>query len=99
MFGPGFGWNFWHGLQSVFAGLGGFLLLLIFLAVTVLLVRFLLVATRAAELYVARHRPDGPRTGAATAEPVAPVAPVVPDAPVTPAAAPRTRAPKTPPVA
>jgi hypothetical protein len=98
MFGPGPGWGLWHSLQTIFASLGGFLLLLILLAVTVLLVRFLLVGTRAAEIYVAKNRPADPGTAAATpAAPVEPVSPVV--GPETPRPAPRTRAPKTPPTA
>lgn len=103
MFGPG--WGFWHSLQAIFASLGGFLLVLILLAIAVLLVRYLLIATKAAELYLAQNKPTDPGTttwAANPAAPTAPTTPVVPDVPPTPPTttpAPRTRAPKTPPSA
>ena len=107
--GPGYGgWGLWHALQSAFMAIGGFLLLIIFLGLVAVLVRFLLVATRAAELYVAQNRleptaPDAVGRAAAPvapapAEPVGPVgAPEAPAAPPKPA--PRPRTPKTPPSA
>ena len=70
MFNPGFGWGFGHGLFSVFAnvvaGLAFMLCVTITLAVLFLLVRFLLVGTRAAQLYVARHEPERPTRASST---------------------------------
>jgi hypothetical protein len=102
MFGPGYGWGIWHAIQAAFVAIGGLLLLIIFLGLAVLLVRFLLVATRAAELYVAQNRsqPTAPDAAVAPssiapapAEPVGPVGSTEP--PVKPA--PRPRTPKAPP--
>ena len=80
--GPGFGWGIWHALQAVFMAIGGFLLLVIFLGLAVLMVRFLLVAPAAS----------------APAEPVEPVGPVgAPEPPPKPAPRPRTpKAPPAP---
>ena len=103
--GPGYGFGIWHALQTAFMAIGAFLLLLIVLTVAALLVRYLLVATKAAELYVAQHgtRPAAPDTVVAPAAPAAPE-PVAPEpvgpvgAPEPPAKpAPRPRTPRTPP--
>lgn len=107
-FGPG---GFMRGLWRALAGLaslfGGLILLLLFLAVAVLLIRYLLVATKAAQLYVDAHTPSRPDAGPgvdSTPEPEpTPPAPAASDAattdaaPTKPARAPRTpRTPRTP---
>lgn len=99
MWNPDFGWGFGHGLMAVFgtviATFAWILCFSVLVAVLFLLVRFLLVATRAAQLYIDRHEP----------RPAAPVAPASPSAPA-PESAPRTStmrsappkpAPKAPP--
>lgn len=67
--GPGFGpWGGW--LHAVTLILGGFVWLLgvaLLLAVVFFLIRFLLVATRAAQIYVNRHSPAEPERAADTA--------------------------------
>lgn len=57
--GMGFGWLF-HMLASIVGGLLCFFALLIVAALIFLFVRFLLVATRAAQLYVDEHSPKLP---------------------------------------
>jgi hypothetical protein len=101
--GPGFG------LYSIFAdvaaGLAFILGFVIVVGLIVLLVRFLLVATRAAELYVANNRPaeHAVTPTPVTPEPPAPPAPeatssVATTPVVAPArtSTPRTRTPKPP---
>ena len=62
----GLGWTWWrpaavwHWILGIFWGVGQLLALLVFLGVLFLFVRFLLVATRAAHLYVARNSPPAP---------------------------------------
>lgn len=52
------GWGtVWHWILGIFWGVGQLLALLVFLGVLFLFVRFLLVATRAAHLYIARNGP------------------------------------------
>ena len=100
--GPGRGWGVWHALQAAFMAIGGFLLLIILLGLVVLLVRFLLVATKAAELYLAQNasKPTPPDAVAESTAPVEPVGPVgAPEGPASltkPAQRPRT--PKQPPI-
>ena len=100
--GPGYGWGVWHALQAAFMAIGAFLLLIILLGLVVLLVRFLLVATRAAELYLAQNapKPTPPDAAAESTAPVEPVGPVgAPEAPAAPTKpAPRPRTPKPPPI-
>ena len=55
-FGGPFG-GIWQVLTSVFTFLGGFVLFLALVGVTILLVRFLLVGTRAATLYLEKNSP------------------------------------------
>lgn len=63
--------NLWHLIVSIFWGAAHLLALLVFVGVLILLVRFLLVGTRAAQLYISRHSPtDG--TPASTPTPAAP---------------------------
>jgi predicted lipid-binding transport protein (Tim44 family) len=84
----GFGWGFGHGLMGVFVNIvGAFLWIIcasVLIGVLFLLVRFLLVGTRAAQLYVAKHEP--PRPVAPAAPPAAPAAASGPDAVPTTAA-------------
>lgn len=83
MFNFGFGWG--HGLIAVIeafaSGLIALLAFIVIVGLVFLLVRFLLVATRAAQLYVAKHEP--PR-------PAAPPAPVAAQAPAAASSAPAT---------
>jgi hypothetical protein len=90
--GPG-GWNFFEIWGMVASWVAGFFLFLIWLAVVVLFVRFLLIGTRAAKLYLRNHGAhDGvlPNRSAAAA-PAAPAA----TAPTT-ATKPVPRAPRPP---
>ncbi len=82
-----------HTLLTLVTGFFSLVGLLVAVAVVLLLVRFLLVATKAAQLYIAKNtaETDDP----AADEPTAPAPVVAPVAPKTP----RTRAPKTPPQA
>jgi hypothetical protein len=92
---PGFG--FYTVANDVVAGLAFIIGFVVVVGLIVLLVRFLLVATKAAELYIANNRPADPQvpTATATATSAPPATPVV-----VPAAAakptPRTRSPKPP---
>ena len=92
--GPGFG-MFGGILESIIAGLFFLVCLVVVVGLLFILVRFLLVATKAAEVYVAKN-------SVAKNSPVVKDSPtpVVKDSPtpsVAPAAAPRTRPTKTPP--
>ena len=93
--GPGFGFwggGWWHILTLVVGGFIWLLAIALMLAVLFFLIRFLLVATRAAQLYVHQHSPAEP------ARPVVPSTPVEPTTPVAPTKpAPRPRTPRTPP--
>lgn len=66
--GPGIG-GFWHVILTIFFGVGQLLAIVVFLGLIFLLVRFLLVATRAAHLYIAKNSPAVP-----PAPPAAPAA-------------------------
>ena len=69
-FGHGFGW-IWHAALTVVAGIAWLVALAVGIAVVVLLVRFLLVATTAARIYI-RKNSDAPETdepAASTASP------------------------------
>jgi hypothetical protein len=71
----GFG-PWWHVLTFILGGFVWLLFIALMLAVLFFLIRFLLVATRAAQLYVNRHAPaEPPRTPAATEAPAATTAP------------------------
>jgi cytoskeletal protein RodZ len=102
MFGMGYGWG--NGFISVIGmfvcGVLAILAFAIAVGLIFLLVRFLLVATRAAQLYVAEHEPPRPMTPTAPATPAAPAAPAAKTAPAaaastTPAAATTTSAATT----
>jgi hypothetical protein len=86
-FGYGFGW-FWH----IGSFIGGLILVAAVVVVAVLLVRYLIVATRAAQFYLDSHD---------TVRPAAPPAakPATTTTPAQPAATKPTRTPKTPPPA
>jgi hypothetical protein len=83
--GFGFGW-FWH----IGSFIGGLILTVAIVVVAVLLVRYLIVATRAAQFYLDSH--DTARPATTTAPAAAPATPVTKPAP-------RPRTPKTPPPA
>ena len=97
--GPGIGpWGggWWHALTLAIGGLIWLLAIALMLAVLFFLIRFLLVATRAAQLYVNQHAPAEPaRTPAATTTTA--VTPAETTAPTKPVTKPRTpRKPPTP---
>ena len=108
MWNPDFGWGFGHGLAAIFANIvmafAWILCLSVTIAVLFLLVRFLLVATRAAQFYVAHHepqRPAAPVKPATSATPPTPTASAASTAVAKPATASRpatasTAAPKKP---
>ena len=76
-YGPGYGFNpMGHVFGMLAAGFAGFVAFLIAAAVLVLLVRFLIIGTRAAQLYIANNSPakDAP-TPPTPAAPPAPTAP------------------------
>lgn len=94
-----------HGMVGVFGAIVGFLGTLILIAIVVavlfFLIRFLIIGTKAAQLYLDTHRVAA--SAAPVVEPVETAAPVVEPvetaAPETPAAAPTstsTRKPRTP---
>ena len=103
--GFGFG-GLWGALSALFTAVGAFLLFLALIGLAVLLARYLLVATKAAELYVARNGEIAPPPAtAATVADAAPAAPT-PAEPVgseavteviPPAAPPKPRTPRKPP--
>lgn len=93
-------WHFQFGLGSILAGI---VLTAALVVVAVLLIRFLIVATRAAQLYLDQNGPSAPTTPAAPVAPAAPApAAAAPAADPTPPNVPagtkptRTRAPKPP---
>lgn len=91
MHGPGPGWGFGI-LWNIGAFFGGLVLAAALIVLTILLVRYLIVATRAAQLYLDAHTPGTPgATTPAATEPPPATPPVKP--------APRPRTPKTPPAA
>jgi hypothetical protein len=104
MFGPWPHWDFLGVMSAIATWITGFVLFLVWLAVLLLFVRFLLIATRAAKVYLRAHgEHDGvlpPRAPAPA--PAAPAASTAPAASATSTAtaptkpAPRTRTPKPP---
>src|SRR5690606_32240849 len=85
-FTPPFGFAPLHLFGAIMYGLFSFLALVAAIAVVFLLVRFLLVATKAAQLYVARHEPARDTTpptvpAAAVPTPPAPESPTAPEPP------------------
>ena len=107
MYGPGPGWGFGI-LAHIATFFGGLVLAAALIVLTILLVRYLIVATRAAQLYVDAHSAPGATPPAATEPPPATPPATTPPAATTPRAAPaattppakpapRPRTPKTPP--
>ena len=96
--GPGFG--FYSVVTDVVGGLLFILAVVVVVGLIVILVRFLLVATRAAEIYIAKNRPSEGVTSPGAPAPVTPPAEPVTTGtlPTTPtlATTPRTRTPKPP---
>ena len=87
----GGGW--WHILTFVIGGFIWLLAIALMLAVLFFLIRFLLVATRAAQLYVNQHapaEPARPSTSAATTTPAAATTVATPTAATKPVTKPRT---------
>ena len=95
--GPGFG-AFGGIFESIVAGLFFLLCFAVVVGLLFLLVRFLLVATKAAEIYIAKNRPAEPTpTVAATPAATTPVATsTVSTTPVATKPVPRTRTTKPP---
>lgn len=104
-YGPG-GWDYFEIMGRIGSILVGSILFLVWLAVLVLLVRFLLIGTRAAKLYLRSNghhdglfgpRPTPPAAPAPAA--TAPAATTAPRTATPPATrpAPRPRTPRTPP--
>jgi len=87
-----------HTILTIVSGFFSVLGLLVAIAVVVLLVRFLLIGTKAAQIYVANNTAEKPEAPAASAPTVATeTPPAAPATPAKPATKPRT--PKTPPTA
>jgi hypothetical protein len=88
-------WNFFEIMATVATWITGLIVFLIWLAVIVLFVRFLLIATRAAKVYLRNHgEHDGvlPR-GVTLPGATAPAAPAAPTSATRPAPRPRTPKP------
>jgi predicted lipid-binding transport protein (Tim44 family) len=85
-FGRGFGWLI-HWIGALVWGLGSFLLFLVVVGLIFLLVRFLLHATTAAKLYIAKNSPPATPATNATPTPRTTPAAAAPAARTTPAAA------------
>src|SRR6187402_3405337 len=96
--GYGWGWGpITHFIWIVVSGISTIFAFLVVAGLLFVLVRFLLVATKAAQIYVAKNSPPKPVAPPAPAAPVAPAAPAAAAAaaPVTPPAKP-TPAPAAP---
>ncbi len=90
-YGPvGFGGWVGHAVMTVVSGLFALASLLVVIGLLFLFVRFLLVATRAAHLYVAKNSPPAPAVTTTTA-------PLATSTVVTAVKPTSTRPPKTPP--
>ncbi len=89
--GPGFGGPFGHLIVLILSGVFTIFVILVIIGLLFVLVRFLLVGTKAAQLYIEKN---GPTTTAAKAMPVAPSNPA--PAAATPVTKPVTK-PRTPP--
>ena len=64
MFGNGYGWGAFHFIGTIVGGLVTFFMVLVVAGLVFLLVRFLLVATTAAKIYVAKNSPAKPAAAA-----------------------------------
>jgi hypothetical protein len=89
MFDGGHGWGFFGVMSTIATWVTGLLLFLIWLTVVILFVRFLLIATRAAKVYL---RNNGEADGVLPPRVMAPAAPVA----TTTATAPTKPTPRTP---
>jgi len=107
--GPGrFGGGLFGVARWLIEGLLSVFVLLLVIALVFILVRYLLIATTAAQLYVAKNSPPkapvvnaqpgpvAPRSPVAPTSPVAPRSPVAPTSPVAPAAPVPPAAPPAP---
>jgi hypothetical protein len=92
--GPGWFGHIGEVLMAIGSFFFGVIVFLIWLAIIVLLVRFLLIATRAAKVYL---RSQGEHDGVLPQRTGAGVAPAAPAAPASTATTTRTRGAKTPP--
>jgi cell division protein FtsN len=90
----GLGW-FGHIVGAIVGGLVSLLVLLVVAGILFLLVRFLLVATTAARIYVAKNTPAAPTDSLGDAAPATVSSPAVDSPPVDPGA-PAPKKPKTP---
>jgi len=100
--GPGrFGGGLFGVARWLIEGLLSVFVLLVVIALLFILVRYLLIATTAAQLYVAKNSPPKAPVVNAQPDPVAPASPVAPAAPVAQAAPAATKPQRmtTPPVA
>lgn len=83
--GGGFGW-FGNIASSIIGGLLTLFLVLVLIGVLFLLIRFLLVATTAATIYVARHSPPRaapePPSSTPPSDPTRPTDPTAPTEPI-----------------
>lgn len=88
-FGPQ--WNFLEIIATIASWFAGLIIFLIWLAVLVLVVRFLIIATRAAKVYLRNHGEyDGVLPRGISIPGVTRTAPPAPAAPAAPASKPRT---------
>jgi len=90
MFGGGPGWHFFEIWGVLASWVAGFIFFLVWLAIVILFVRFLLIATRAAKVYL---RNNGAHDGILPNRPVGSAAPAAAPATTTKPAA-RTPKPK-----
>ncbi|CAN5220640.1 hypothetical protein BH11ACT4_BH11ACT4_02850 [soil metagenome] len=74
-YGPGLLGGFTHVIGALMGALFGFFIFLVVIGLVFLLVRFLLVATKAAHIYVAKNSPPPAPRPAATVAPTGPAAP------------------------
>lgn len=93
--------GYFHLVGLLVSGVVWIFFFLLSVALIFILVRFLLIATKAAHIYVARNSPAKPVVPPAHEVSPAPPAPAAPAAPVVAATKPATkpRTPKTPPTA
>lgn len=100
-YGPSIGFGgFGHFIGAAVGGLLGYFLFLVGVALIFLLVRFLLAATKAAHIYIAKNSPPavaGPATAAAPTTALSTVAPTTAAPPTAKATKPVTRPRKTEP--
>ena len=96
------GFDAFHILGIIVWGMASLVALLIIVGILILLVRYLLVATKSHQLYLANNSPAAPaEPSSATPAGAAPTSPTpttpAPTTPTPTTPAPRTRTPKSPP--